>query len=317
MRCAIQRSVLATLISVAVAAPAWADSGEMLATARAVLAEAIELGDNDAIAKAQIAIGNIHYRGLGVSRDIGEAVKWYLEAAEAGDAEAQYYVGSISYVGDYSAPGPSWDVDSPHSFRGLGWIQSAAEQGYVGAQLMLGQIFSEGARGVPTDSAEAVKWYRGAADQGNAEAQFNLGIMYGKGRGVAQDHAEAMRWYRKAADQGDAIIRIRLGNRYFNGEDGVPQDLVQAHMWLSVAMLQKDTVPRAKGADWDEAELTRKVADGTATQQEIHSAFGAAADAALFATAESTINLMMSLMTPEEIEESEHLAREWLESSGR
>ena len=165
MRCAIQRSVLATLISVAVAAPAWADSGEMLATARAVLAEAIELGDNDAIAKAQIAIGNIHYRGLGVSRDIGEAVKWYLEAAEAGDAEAQYYVGSISYVGDYSAPGPSWDVDSPHSFRGLGWIQSAAEQGYVGAQLMLGQIFSEGARGVPTDSAEAVKWYRGAADQ--------------------------------------------------------------------------------------------------------------------------------------------------------
>ena len=39
---------------------------------------------------------------------------------------------------------------------------------------------------------------------------------------------------RQAAEQGHANAQFLLGLRYTNGE-GVPQDYVEAHMWLNLA----------------------------------------------------------------------------------
>ncbi len=51
---------------------------------------------------------------------------------------------------------------------------------------------------------------------------------------VAQDYAETAKWYRKAAEQGHAYAQSNLGLMYYIGE-GVPQDLLQAHMWYNIA----------------------------------------------------------------------------------
>ena len=51
---------------------------------------------------------------------------------------------------------------------------------------------------------------------------------------MAQDDAEAAKWYRKAAEQGNVDAQATLGFRYEHGQ-GVPQDYVLAHMWLSLA----------------------------------------------------------------------------------
>ncbi len=59
------------------------------------------------------------------------------------------------------------------------------------------------------DYATALKEWRPLAEQGVAHAQNVLGIMYSEGRGVPQDDAEA-----------------------------VPQNDVQAHLWLSLAAAQ-------------------------------------------------------------------------------
>jgi hypothetical protein len=48
------------------------------------------------------------------------------------------------------------------------------------------------------------------------------------------DFFEASKWFRKAADQGHASAQLNLGALYINGQ-GVQQDFVQAHMWLSLA----------------------------------------------------------------------------------
>ena len=40
------------------------------------------------LAKAQHNLGNMYYKGKGVSADVAEAVKWYLKAAEQGFADA-------------------------------------------------------------------------------------------------------------------------------------------------------------------------------------------------------------------------------------
>src|SRR5271163_410553 len=48
------------------------------------------------------------------------------------------------------------------------------------------------------------------------------------------DYATALRLIRPLADQGDADAQNILGLMYYSGQ-GVPQDYVIAHMWLSLA----------------------------------------------------------------------------------
>jgi len=113
------------------------------------------------------------------------------------------------------------------------WYRLAAKQGYGTAQGNLGLMYDKG-QGVPKDDAEAVKWYRLAAEQGHAAAQLNLGVMYDKGQGVPKDAAEAVKWYRLAAKQGDAGAQFNLSGMYWRGE-GTPQNYVLAYSWVSIA----------------------------------------------------------------------------------
>jgi TPR repeat protein len=48
-----------------------------------------------------------------------------------------------------------------------------------------------------------------AAEQGNASAQNNLGVMYGKGQGVPQDYVQAHMWLNLAAAQNEAFQAAR------------------------------------------------------------------------------------------------------------
>ncbi|OGV62043.1 MAG: hypothetical protein A3K19_27510 [Lentisphaerae bacterium RIFOXYB12_FULL_65_16] len=123
--------------------------------------EAAEQGD----AKAQYRLAEIYARGTGVPRDKAEAAKWYRAAAKQGHAEAQCHLGWMYDIGD----------------------------------------------GVPRDQTEAAKWYRTAAEQGDARAQYHLGVVYANGGGVSQDYAEAYKWFSLAGaeDTPDRLDVIR------------------------------------------------------------------------------------------------------------
>ena len=113
------------------------------------------------------------------------------------------------------------------------------------------------------DFAEALDIWRALAERGDARAQVSLAMLYNDGKGVRQDHAEAARWFRLAAEadalefagafvsamladiedterqkrrayEGDAHGQYRLGMACRAGW-GVPQDLVQAHLWMTLA----------------------------------------------------------------------------------
>lgn len=112
-------------------------------------------------------------------------------------------------------------------------LRPLAEQGNAQAQFRLGWMYWHG-DGVKPDIAGALQWYRKAAEQGDTRAALNLASIYWWGMGgVAKDYTETVKWYRKAADQGDASAQLSLGRMYEKGA-GVPQDLVQAYMWISL-----------------------------------------------------------------------------------
>ena len=84
------------------------------------------------------------------------------------------------------------------------------------------------------DESATVKSVRKAADQGDAEAQFELALIY---QDDHQNYAEAARWFRMTAEQDDYFAQYYLGLMYAKGQ-GVPEDYVQAHMWLNLAVMQ-------------------------------------------------------------------------------
>ncbi|MBR0168631.1 MAG: toll/interleukin-1 receptor domain-containing protein [Synergistaceae bacterium] len=161
--------------------------------------------------------------------DEAEKVEWLRNAAEQGDARAQYTLGEM-YHGGLS-------VEKKY-VEAAKWFRKAAEQGYAYAQFNLGNMYYNG-EGVKKNKSEAVKWFRKAADQGYAYAQFNLGNMYYNGEGIKKNKSEAAKWFRKAAEQGDAEAQFNLGDMYYNG-DGVKKNKSEAVKWFKEAALRED-----------------------------------------------------------------------------
>jgi type II secretory pathway predicted ATPase ExeA len=151
-------------------------------------------------AQAQVNLGTLYSKGLGVGRDYTETVKWYRKAAEQEHAQAQNNLGVM-----YSE-GQGVEQDYNEAAK---WCSKAAEQGHAQAQTNLCIMYSKG-QGVGQDYKEAAKLCRKAAEQGHGQAQAILGIMYSQGQGVEQDFKEAARWHRKAAEQGINYAREAL-----------------------------------------------------------------------------------------------------------
>jgi len=133
------------------------------------------------------------FRG-GVSQDEKEALKWFLKAAEQGNADAQRNIGFWYHLGRGGVPQDEKEA--------LKWYLKSAEQGNAKAQCSLGGMFADG-KGVPKDYGEAVKWYLKAAENGDAIALFNIGIMLEEGQVVPKNNLQAYFWF--CCVKGDLI----------------------------------------------------------------------------------------------------------------
>lgn len=81
-------------------------------------------GDN----AAQFNLGILYQYGLGVPRNVGEAVKWYMQSSEAGYADASLQLGDIYAGGVFGEPDDSAAVI---------WYEKAKAQGHLGAETKL------------------------------------------------------------------------------------------------------------------------------------------------------------------------------------
>ena len=124
-----------------------------------------EAGD----AFAQLNLGATYDNGLGVERDVEQALYWYQQAAERGLAEAQFNLAHLLVEQEIS------------SVAAAEWMQMAAEQGMPDAQYLLGVIYAEGI-GVPMNDEKARLWLQRAIDQGQADAAQFVKDHYTPGR---------------------------------------------------------------------------------------------------------------------------------------
>ena len=74
-------------------------------------------------AEAQCIVANMYHLGLGLERDVLEAIKWYEKSAEQGYGVASNNLAGIFAIGDGSIV-----VDSIEAEK---WYQQARKQGFL------------------------------------------------------------------------------------------------------------------------------------------------------------------------------------------
>lgn len=90
-------------------------------------------------------------------------------------------------------------------------IQQLAEQGDALGQAKLASLYLLGRNGVEQDEKQAAEWMQKAAEQGLVEAQVAIAAMYDRGMGVTANKETATQWYQKAAKQGHGTSLAILG----------------------------------------------------------------------------------------------------------
>jgi len=152
-------------------------------------------------ATAETIIGLRYLDGTGgTPANSAQAAKWLGQAANKGQAVAQYRFGTLLERGQGVAADP---------VRATRLYLAAANQGNRKAMHNLAVAFAEGVGG-RKDMAEAARWFARAAGLGLSDSQFNLAVLYERGDGVPQSLLDAYKWYAIAAAQGDAESRQRL-----------------------------------------------------------------------------------------------------------
>ena len=189
-------------------------------------------------AEAQYQIGESYYFGKnGVTEDHAKAVEWFRKAANNGHPKALLRLG-VCYEDGCGAEQNDNKAKELY-VQAVPGLQTLAEQGDSDAQNYLGDCYYFG-NGVPKDMSKAVEWFCKAAEQGNSDAQCNFGYCYFNGEGIAKDYAKAVEWYCKAAEQGNSDAQNHLGNCYYYG-DGVTKDYAKAIEWYRKAAEQDNS----------------------------------------------------------------------------
>jgi len=166
--------------------------------------------DNDnksVITDAQSLLGRLYFK----CKDYANARKWFLKAAEGGDAKAQNGLAAMYY-----------NIDKNFSETEKLLLKSA-NQNEVLAQNNLGLIHE-----INKDYVKAEEWYLKAAELGDANAQYNLGCLYE----FLKTHDKAAYYFKLLENNyeglNSSIDEKRVGNFY-----KIQQDFVQAEVWYA------------------------------------------------------------------------------------
>lgn len=136
------------------------------------------------------------------SKDVNSAFKWYLRAADQGDATSQFCVGIYYYTQDSNGVPRNKELSIVYFTR-------AAEQDHKNSQYNLGHLYL-----CDKKYDMAIKWLTKAADKHDADAIYLLGRIHEKGYGVEKNEKLAITFYTRAANLGDVDAQYVLGCHY-------------------------------------------------------------------------------------------------------
>ncbi len=183
--------------------------------------------------------------------DYQTSLKLWLDAAQEGDAKAQYYVGTIYEKGPKGLP--------DYSLAAV-WYQKAAEQGHRQAAMNLGRLYEQGL-GVPKNPQTAFKLYSQASGLGasglsmlmNVEASSRIQHLE-KAMGEKEKEIHRLRTHINEITHELSQLRSRLGQQTSEAETEHQKlheletnyDEIQAQVQAEHAQHERDQVELKK-----------------------------------------------------------------------
>jgi uncharacterized protein len=122
---------------------------------------------------AQNVVGMAYKYGDVVPQNHSQSLHWFKQAAQQGDADAQFNLGRIYGKATGAVYGKQRAVPRDDVTAAF-WYRKAAEQNYGPAQLNLGQMYAEGSPSFPRDLGQAYFWTQLSAVDGDQAASAQL-----------------------------------------------------------------------------------------------------------------------------------------------
>ncbi len=154
-----------------------------------------------------IVIGLLSVMNLyGQSYSLNTPINQLKAAAEANNAEAQFWLGQAYFQGE--------NVQKNET-KGFQWMVLAANQGYTKAQAAVGECYLYG-EGTTQNENKGIEWLKKAADQGYQMANFVLGMYYLYDADVASPGVHAQNYLKDAVENKLEIVSISPNGEEYN-----------------------------------------------------------------------------------------------------
>ena len=181
----------------------------------------LSLAENGDV-KAQLSVASMYDIGEFVEKDINQAIKWYLLAAEQGNPIAQNNLAVLLLCYDEK--------------EAIKWLFSAAYKGVSLAQSMLGDIYTgqyNKCLSEYRDDLEGINWYLKAGQNGFSYGYHRLGEIYYQGKSVIKDDKQAVSYFILAAEQHYKPSQEILAQAYQKGLLGLSPNEEKYKYWLN------------------------------------------------------------------------------------
>lgn len=202
---------------------------------KANLQMALDVLYNQAIlgeSSAQFELGQLYQYGIGIAKNIPQAISYFELAAQQHDIRAEYNLGLI-YLEGQTTP-----VDYK---KGMEWMNDAAFKGNAYAQYVLANIYEnglktpEGTEIVAPDHDQSVAMYYLSSSNHYGDAEYRLADYLVKDKntglsGIAKQEREKLikRLYQGAVKEGNADAVLPLA--FYNAMDPDPEKQKQAFL---------------------------------------------------------------------------------------
>jgi len=155
-------------------------------------------------------IGHCYQNGIGVEKNIKEAIKYYKLAGKNDNLQAMYSLGKLCLH-------EIKDSSEYDRILALRFLIKAADKGYVPAQVLLEKVYDVNDIGKENLNEEFNIIKNHATVHGSMYCQNLLGKLYQKGICCDIDYQESLNFFEMSAKSGYHRAQLELGLIYFYG----------------------------------------------------------------------------------------------------
>lgn len=178
--------------------------------------------------KAHVQLAAHYERGLGVERDLDQAIVHYREAAKAGYESASIRFARALKKGRFGMT-PDPERAQYLAIRAIAALEKKAAGGSGSAAKMLGRLYRDG-EFVEANLETAERWLRRSSQLGDTGGMHDLANLILATSQEKKAHQEALGWLRRAAGLGHGGAMTALGRLHLKEDHGLQR--TEAVAWF-------------------------------------------------------------------------------------